>query len=101
MITGRACSRSIQSEDSGRHEKVTLGMRNEPTIADVLAELKSQKEDIKKYVNCKISTLRQEIQGVNISVSSELKKIEDESEISWKTKGNKSSTVSTQRFRRR
>uniref|UniRef100_A0A8W8KM72 CCHC-type domain-containing protein n=1 Tax=Magallana gigas TaxID=29159 RepID=A0A8W8KM72_MAGGI len=64
-------------------------MQNEPSIADVLAELKSQKEDIKEYVNNKISTLRQEIQGANISVSSELKKFKGDSEISWKSKGNK------------
>lgn len=64
-------------------------MQNEPSTADVLAELKSQKEDIKEFVNNKISTLRQEIQGANISVSSELKKFKSESEISWKSKGNK------------
>lgn len=46
MITGRVCSSSIHSDDSGRYEKVALGMQNEPSIADVLAELKSQKEDI-------------------------------------------------------
>lgn len=40
-------------------------------------------------MNNKISTLRREIQGANISESSELKKFKGESEISWKSKGNK------------
>ena len=64
-------------------------MQVEPSLSDVLAELKSQKEDIKEYVNNKISSLRQEIQGANISVSTELKKFKGESEITWKSKGNK------------
>lgn len=34
-------------------------MQNEPSFVDILAELKSQKVDIKEYVNNKISTLRQ------------------------------------------
>ena len=64
-------------------------MQVEPSLSDVLAELKSQKEDIKEYVNNKISSLRQEIQGANISVSTELKKFKGDSEITWKSKGNK------------
>lgn len=59
MITSRVCSRSIHSYNSIRHEKVALGMQNEPSFVDILAELKSQKVDIKEYVNNKISTLRQ------------------------------------------
>jgi hypothetical protein len=37
--------------------------KEEPSIADILAELKSQKEEIKELVNSKVSSLRDEIQG--------------------------------------
>ena len=88
-MTGRGYSNSNHSDDSGRHEKSLLSMQNEPSIADVLAELRSQKDDIKEYVNNKVSSLRQEIQGANISVSTELKKFKGERDITWKSKGNK------------
>jgi hypothetical protein len=64
-------------------------MLNEPSMADLLVELRSQKDDIKVYVNNKVSSLRQEIQGANISVSTELKKIKGDRENTWKLRGNK------------
>jgi hypothetical protein len=61
----------------------------EPSIADILAELKSQKEEIKELVNSKVSSLRDEIQGATASATSELKKFKGQNEITWKSKGHK------------
>lgn len=59
----RGYSNSVRSANFGRHDKVALKYE-----ADTLAELKSQKDDTKNYVNNTISGLKHEIQGVNISV---------------------------------
>ena len=61
----------------------------EPSISDILAELKSQKEEIKELVNSRVSSLRDEIQGATASATSELKKFKGQNEITWKSKGHK------------
>jgi hypothetical protein len=61
----------------------------------LLAELRSQEDDIKEYVNNKISSLRQEIQGANISVSTEGKNSKVNVKLLGSRRGTKSSTTST------
>ena len=61
----------------------------DPTIADLLSEIKSQKEEIKEFVNAKVSSLRDEIKGASASAASDLRKLKGQSEIEWKSKGHK------------
>lgn len=66
--------------------------QSELLLTNILPEFKSQKKTLKKWVNNKIPGIRQETQGANISGSTELKKFKDESEIIWKSKGNRNTT---------
>lgn len=51
------------------------------TIRELIGELKGQKEEI--------SSLRNEVRGQSVNVSSEVKKLKTETETKWKREGNK------------
>lgn len=101
---GKSCSICIHSRVYTLHGKVApsdwvdFGME-EPSISDLLAELKSQKEEIKELVNFKVSGLREEIQSASASANSELKKFKGQNEITWRSKGQKFSTILKQIFK--
>lgn len=62
----------------------------EPSISNLLAELKIEKEEIMEFVNSKVSGLGEEIQGASSSANSEFKKkIKGQNESTWRSKGHK------------
>ncbi|KAJ8318521.1 hypothetical protein KUTeg_003612 [Tegillarca granosa] len=62
---------------------------SEPSLGDIMAEIKQQKQELSSFVDNKIKTLQAEIHGSNLAVASDIKKLKSESEIEWKFKGNK------------
>ena len=62
----------------------------ELSASDLLAELKFQKEEIKEFVNSKVSGLGEKISCASASANSkELKKFKGQTEITWRSKGHK------------
>lgn len=62
---------------------------SEPSLGDILAEIKQQKEGISTLVDNKIKALQTEIHGSKLAVTSDTKKLKSDLDIEWKFKGNK------------
>ena len=58
------------------------------SLKDILMAVKSQGDDNTK-LRQDISNLRQEMHGVGLSVSSQVKKLKMDSQYAWKYEGNK------------
>jgi hypothetical protein len=71
---------SLNMDDSSEDQDCSL--------KDILMAVKSQADDNTK-LRQEISNLRQEMYGVSLSVSSQVKKLKTDSQYAWKYEGNK------------